>query len=272
MGETTGIGWTDHTFNPWWGCVKVSPGCKFCYADVLSNRYGHHVWGVDAPRRFFGDKHWNEPLKWNRKAEAEGVRKKVFCGSMCDVFEIRSDLREHQRRLWNLISETPWLDWQLLTKRPEEIVRNVPAYWLSHWPHNVWIGTSVENQEQADIRIPIMAELRAYNPPVIFLSIEPLIGHVELDKAYWDKSWHIENNEVILQTPANWLIVGGESGNIKQIRKMELGWAKDLVDFGKMNNIPVFVKQLGTGHTRGKGDDINEWPDELKVQEFPNGH
>jgi len=81
------IEWCDHTFNPWWGCAKVSPGCAHCYAESLAKRTGNAVWGHESPRRFFGDSHWNEPLKWDAAAKAEGRRKRVFCASMADVFE-----------------------------------------------------------------------------------------------------------------------------------------------------------------------------------------
>lgn len=118
MGQQTGISWTDHTFNPWWGCVKVSPACDHCYAERDAKRYGHPVWGKDAPRRFFSDKHWLQPVQWNRSAANDGVRRRVFCASMADVFEEYGgeDVLGAQRaRLWALIGATPHLDWQLLT-------------------------------------------------------------------------------------------------------------------------------------------------------------
>jgi hypothetical protein len=69
MGKITGISWTDHTFNPWWGCTKVSPGCDHCFADAFDKRVGGNHWGKGVPRRTFGEKHWDEPLKWNKVAE-----------------------------------------------------------------------------------------------------------------------------------------------------------------------------------------------------------
>src|SRR6267142_6622676 len=97
MGAETGIAWTDHTFNPWWGCTRVSPGCEHCYAESWDARWSSEVhpgrgaehWGPEAPRRFFGETHWNEPRAWNRKALAAGRLHKVFCASMADVFEKR---------------------------------------------------------------------------------------------------------------------------------------------------------------------------------------
>src|SRR5512138_1944819 len=97
------IAWTDHTFNPWWGCVRVSEGCVNCYAETFAKRTGNDVWGVNKPRRFFGEKHWAEPLKWNTEAEQKDGRTFVFCASMADVFEDRRDLDEPRERLWKLI-------------------------------------------------------------------------------------------------------------------------------------------------------------------------
>src|SRR5215510_3350213 len=100
MGANSGIEWTHDTFNPWWGCVKVSAECTNCYAETLSKRVGHRVWGLGADRRFFGDKHWNEPRRWNAQARKSGEQRRVFCASMADVFEGRQELTAHRDRLW----------------------------------------------------------------------------------------------------------------------------------------------------------------------------
>src|SRR4051794_13231176 len=109
MGETTEISWTHSTFNPWWGCAKVSPGCTNCYAESFAKRTGHKVWGVAGERRIFGEKHWNEPRKWNRDAEKAGERHRVFCASMADVFEDHPIAEVERPKLWRLIEQTPWL-------------------------------------------------------------------------------------------------------------------------------------------------------------------
>jgi protein gp37 len=188
MGESTAISWTDHTFNPWWGCTRVSPGCQHCYAEAFAKRTGNDVWGT-SPRRFFGDKHWAEPLKWDRQAEADGRPHLVFCASMADVFEDRSELVEHRARLWDLIDRTPYLIWQLLTKRPENVLKLTPEGWHGAgfadrperlWPPNVWIGTTVEDQQRADDRIPELLKVPA---AVRFLSCEPLLGPVDVAAA-----------------------------------------------------------------------------------------
>ncbi|MFN9822321.1 MAG: DUF5131 family protein, partial [Akkermansiaceae bacterium] len=152
MSKKTSIEWTDHTFNPWWGCEKVSPACQHCYAETFSKRIGPAVWGAHAPRRFFGEAKWAEPLQWNAEAKNAGERKRVFCASMADVFENRKDLDEWRSKLWRLIEITPMLDWLLLTKRPQNIGKMVP--WKNEWPDNIWLGTTVENQKYAEERLP----------------------------------------------------------------------------------------------------------------------
>ncbi|MFM7332780.1 MAG: DUF5131 family protein, partial [Brachymonas sp.] len=126
MAKDSRIEWTHHTFNPWWGCVKVSAACDHCYAETWAKRLGEQVWGPSSERRFFSDTHWNEPLKWNREAGEEGVRRRVFCASMADVFENRPDLIAHRMRLLKLIEATPFLDWLLLTKRIHLVKKQLP--------------------------------------------------------------------------------------------------------------------------------------------------
>jgi protein gp37 len=226
MAKDTSISWTDHTFNPWWGCTNVSPGCDHCYAETWAKRVGEAVWGHKAPRRFFSDAHWKEPLAWNRDAAAAGHRERVFCASMADVFEDRRDLDEHRNRLWQLIADTPQLDWQLLTKRPEAIRRLQP--WGEDWPANVWMGTTVEDQTRAELRVPTLLKVPA---KVRFLSCEPLIDQVDLSG--------------LIDGPGkvHWIIAGGESGG--GARPMAPGWARQLRDFSRANEIAFHFKQWG---------------------------
>lgn len=258
MGETTGIAWTDHTFNPWWGCTRVSPGCEHCYAETFAKRTGNDVWGKNAGRRFFGDKHWNEPRRWNAKAEAAGQRARVFCASMADVFEDREELHDHRMRLLEeLIPETPWLDWQLLTKRPENVLDMVPGDWLGGveersgiWPDNCWIGTTVEDQKRADERIPHLIKIPA---PVRFLSCEPLLGPVSLRWAAWKPlrgGYHLAAYEDI-----DWVIVGGESG--PKHRPLLLDLARQLRDECEQANVAFFFKQVGGRTPTAGGDQLD---------------
>jgi protein gp37 len=262
MGENSKIEWTDHTFNPWWGCTKVSDGCTHCYADTLSTRWGMHIWGPKAERRFFGEKHWQEPLKWNRDAERDGQRRRVFCASMADVFErhmlpnINSLLGLARARLWELIEQTPMLDWLLLTKRPEHIRDMVPVRWLHEPPLNVWYGTSVENQEYADRRIP---ELLRVPARVRFLSVEPLLGPVDLQRVkYGSYTLDVLSQRYTSTTPEygspfsfgmsslggiRWVIAGGESG--AGARPCHPDWARQLRDQCQGAGVAFFFKQWG---------------------------
>ena len=160
MGENSKIEWTNSTFNPWWGCVKITEGCTNCYANAFDKRVGGSHWGANAERRFFSDAHWAKPLAWNRKAEKAGERHRVFCASMADVFEDRRDLDAPRARLWELIRATPHLDWLLLTKRPENLDQLVPGDWITTNrpgpPPNIWLGVTTENQHRADERIPTL--------------------------------------------------------------------------------------------------------------------
>lgn len=259
MGKETNIGWTDATYNPWWGCAKVSSGCKHCYADTFQRRYGNDVFGYQAdgsrkPLRTFGEKHWAEPLKWNREAQQAGIRKRVFCASMGDVFDDHPDAAPWRERLWELIRATPALDWQLLTKRPEHLLPMLPPDWGEGYP-NVWLGTSVEHQATAGRA----ALLRAVPAQVRFLSCEPLVGEVRF-----------RSQEL---TGIHWGIIGGESG--PGARRMEEAWVDGLLaDFAR-TGVRAFFKQAGSvlarewrlGHP--KGEQVSELPAKWQVQQFP---
>lgn len=264
MSADSKIEWTDHTFNPWWGCSKVSPACKNCYAEAFARRVGQSVWGDGAARRLFGDKHWAEPVKWNAAAAKEGVRRRVFCASMADVFEARPELDEQRARLWSLIEETPSLDWLLLTKRPENIREMVPGTWLATARPNVWFGATVENREEALRRIPLLLDVPAV---VRFLSCEPLLEAIGL------RPW-------LMERKIHWVIVGGESGH--HARPFEIKWARDIVDACACAVVACFVKQLGAepmleafeaaalGTIRDrKGGDMEEWPQDIRIRQFP---
>lgn len=253
MGEATRIPWAHNTFNPWWGCVEVSEACAKCYARAWDKRVGGEHWGEDAPRRFFGEAHWREPMKWNAKAAAAGVRERVFCSSMADVFESRDDLVEWRDKLWALIRATLHLDWLLLTKRPENIARMLPPDWGMSGYENVWLGVTAETQRWADERIP---KLIAVPAVVHFVSCEPALERVDFS------GW----------TQIHWIIIGGESG--PRSRPFDPEWARDVVRQCRASDAAPFVKQMGANpvglHLRdAKGEDPDEWPEDLRVREFP---
>lgn len=275
MGSNSKIGWTDDTFNPWWGCEKVSPACAHCYAETWAKRTGHEVWGRGSERRFFGDKHWREPLKWNAEVERgefgecgcgwrghmptlacgdgncpvpmspEPARRRVFCASMADWLEDREDLTRPLAKLLALIHATPQLDWLLLTKRPENwrgrLVEasqcfgpgNIVEDWLrGEAPHNVWVGTTVENQEYGERRIPALLDIPA---KVRFLSCEPMLGPIDLAAA---------SDQAVMDGGIGWVIAGGESG--PKARPMHPQWARALRDECLDARVPFYFKQWGT--------------------------
>lgn len=236
MGENTGIAWCDHTFNPWWGCTKVSPACQFCYAERDAKRFGQKDLWSTAHRRFFeNEKHWNEPLNWDAKAKESGKIARVFSGSMCDVFEkLPFDasystaimMKEYRNKLWSLIEKTPNLEWLLLTKRPENILSMIPVQWMFKQPKNVRIGVTAENQECADMRIPVLlGSWKGKN----FISVEPMLSEVDITK----------------HRNIDWTICGGESGST-QVRATRPEWVRSLRDQCIATGVPFFFKQWGS--------------------------
>lgn len=285
MGKNSSIEWCTHTFNPFIGCTKISDGCKFCYAEaIMDKRWGKVQWGPQGERKRTSPAYWRQPLRWNEEAKAAGRRPRVFCGSLCDVFEDRhgiDPLSLWRAQLWQLISDTPNLDWLLLTKRPENALRMLPKHWRP-LPNNIWIGTSVENQETADKRIPDLLKTPA---AVRFLSCEPLLGPINLGRAvgcgyYCDEAvGHVDHAFWTpgIASPIHWVIVGGESG--PHARPFEVMWAVDLMGQCADADVPFFWKQMGDHlidrhgeriRLKAKGGDWSEWPEELRHREFPS--
>lgn len=262
MSENTKIEWCDHTFNPWEGCQKVSPGCDNCYAEARNTRFGGGTainWGPGAPRRRTSAANWALPKRWNAQADAfmaqHGHRQRVFCASLADVFD-NSVPVQWRRDLFDLIAATPNLDWLLLTKRIGNARSLYSEAYLDSaraWPDNVWIGATIVNQAEADRDIPKLLDVPAR---VHFLSMEPLLGPVDLT--------HIEvfggDAEIYPlkgttdcvddegaptdDVPAlDWVIVGGESG--PGARPMHPDWARSLRDQCEAAGVPFLFKQWG---------------------------
>jgi protein gp37 len=268
--KNSNIEWTDHTFNPWTGCAKVSPGCANCYAESWAKRSGIVKW--NGPRRRTSASNWNQPHKWDREACAGPLpgddplrRPRVFCASLADWLDNEVPI-EWLADLLALIHQTPNLDWLLLTKRPQnwlprlEEVTHFAMFskahhallpFLARWhpahdsaggvtgspipPANVWIGTTVEDQTRADERIPHLLRIPAR---VRFLSCEPLLGHVDLaigdPKHRTAESYHAE---------IHWVIAGGESG--PGARPMHPEWARSLRDQCAAAGVAFHFKQWG---------------------------
>lgn len=265
MGKNSAISWCDHTFNPWWGCVEVSEACDECYARQWALRCGYDgeqkfdkennpkpilpvLWGKDHQIRTFGDKHWNEPLKWNADAiEILGRPARVFCASMADVFEVHPECEKIRPRLLSLIKQTPNLEWLLLTKRAQEIKRH--EEWCIQ--PNVRMGVTVESQDYTWRIVP----------NVQWLSVEPMIGPLDISKF----------------PDLTWVVLGCESKTRsgKEPRPMEMQWALDLIQQCKFMGIRAHCKQTGDvlarelGLKDKSGKDPEEWPAQLQIQEFP---
>ncbi len=255
MSANSKIEWTDHTFNPWWGCVKVSEACTNCYAEDFGKRFGV-AWGPGERRKFFGEDHWKEPLRWDRAARKAGARRRVFCASMADVFEVlppgHPDTAAWWRaayRLGETIRATPNLTWLLLTKRPENI-SSMPgdAVWYESmdenmnpepwWPSNAWLGVTVENQGAADLRVPELLRLKKrFGIPATFVSCEPLLESLHL--APW-----LSPPATAPHAPTiDWVIAGGESGG--KARPSHPDWFRQLRDQCQRAGVAFFFKQWG---------------------------
>jgi protein gp37 len=231
--QNTKIEWSNNTFNPWWGCTNVSPACDHCYAETLAKRHTltkDDLWGHNAVRRISSDDYWDTPLSWNLRAEKKGIRERVFCGSMCDVMERRPDLEAPRLRLFKLIEETPYLDWLLLTKRPQEYRHFLPQPWLTNPLHNVWLMTTCESQDY----VWRIHELLKVPAVVHGVSIEPMLSQVTLPP------------EFLALGSSAWVITGGESGNRKDLRPTPIEWFRDLREQCNGARLPFFFKQWGT--------------------------
>lgn len=244
MAENSGIEWTDHTFNPWIGCTKISPACDHCYAEELATRFKMVKWGEDRKRTSEGN--WGRVRAWDRKAEKVGVRARVFVASLADVFDNHRSIEQTWRDdLWQLIRDCQNLDFLLLTKRPQNIRKFLPADWYGGYP-NVWLGATVENQEEANRRIPALLLIPA---KIHFLSCEPLLG--PLDLTFIEREDQFELNaltgfdaDICLPFRAiDWVICGGESAPDDRRRDMDIEWARSLRDQCDTAGVPFFFKQ-----------------------------
>lgn len=257
MGEHTKIEWAHHTFNPWIGCERVSAECRNCYAETWDARglNGPEThWGKDTPRRRTSDANWRLPLRWDRKAAVDGVRRRVFCASLADVFEDRDDLDPWRSDLWDLIEATPNLDWLLLTKRPENVEMLAgdfaqciscglnPVDPFNWWcicggtvrpPLNVRLGTSVGHQSSID---RVAALIDAADGAPTFLSCEPLLGPLDFGTGGLDG--------------IDWVIAGGESG--PNARPMHPDWVRSIRDVCLDSGVPFLFKQWGEFDEHGE--------------------
>ena len=280
MAENSKIEWCDHTFNPWVGCTKISPGCDHCYAESWAKRSGLVDW--NGPPRVTSESTWRQPLKWNAEAKRSGVRKRVFCASLSDVFD--NQVSQYTRAcLWRLIHECSNLDWLILTKRPQNFATMLPGAYveqlLGHdapwpWPH-VWLGVTAENQAEADRRIQILLDTPAARR---FVSYEPALEPLDITGHLWgypdDKDCgncpRDEDCDCGFYTrktnglpSIDWVIAGGESG--AGARPASVEWFRAMRDQCADAEVAFFMKQMG-GPMKSRMPPI---PDDLMVRQFP---
>lgn len=229
--------WWDETHNPWIGCTKVSSACRNCYAAEQAERFWQGTWGSKADRVILGDTNAAKPFVWQRRAERTGTTVRVFCGSMCDVFEDNPKVVNARKQLWQTIAATPDLIWMLTTKRPENVPHLVPGAWMHDWPHNAWVIATVEEQRMAEQRMPHLCAIPA---PVLGVSVEPARERVDLTP------WLDQ---------VGWVITGGESG--RKAKPSDPDWFRALRDDCARHGVPFFFKQWGLfdaeGRRLGKG-------------------
>ncbi len=277
--KNTAIEWAHHTFNPWIGCTKVSPACDHCYAENLMASRMHVVqWGAGQPRKRTSARNWNDPLRWNAEAERLGVRYRVFCASLADVFDNEVPV-QWRISLMRLICDTPQLDWLLLTKRignaagmlesAFRAVHHQREGWADNVRPNVWIGATICNQAEADRDIP---KLLATPARVRFLSIEPLLGPVKLSACWLRLRCGFGDDEDRAMSHCfgcgglsgysercawpsqkiDWVIVGGESG--AHARPMHPDWVRSLRDQCVAGGVPFLFKQWGEWSPEDAGE------------------
>lgn len=271
MAELSKIEWTDHTFNPWIGCTKVSVGpkgaCVNCYAEVATPTRAMHIgWGPGKPRHRTSASTWDMPLRYERNAEAflaaHGRRQRVFCASLADVFDNEVD-PQWRTDLFRLIQQTPHLDWLLLTKRignARQMLNDTMAA-LHHsswdeWPWaHVWLGSTIVTQDEFDRDVEKLIETPAR---VRFLSCEPLMESIEFP---------LPCRGSLFWSSVHWIIVGGESG--RNPRPMAQRWAERIQEQCAKAGCAFFMKQ-GSDANWPAYKDFSRFAPHLQVREWPS--
>lgn len=263
MALETKIEWCDATVNLWWGCAKIHTGCRNCYAETLSHRWGNDIWGVNKSRKKIKSA-FSDLNKLQKKAAAKGIPITVFMGSMMDIFESSKDLvdasgvplegstGEVRSELFKRISDGEYNDliFLFLSKRPERIELSIPSGWMEKPPSNVWFGLSISDQKTTNQFLSDFISMSPANAN-LFLSVEPQVGPISFGK--------IEPYRSITNKIINWVIQGGESGHGKRPFKLE--WAYALQRECKAAGIPYFFKQI---------DKVQQIPKEYLIREFPS--
>lgn len=267
MGKTSEIQWTDATWNIARGCTKVDADCKYCYMfrDSMET-----IKEVDGKQKRVGTRYqpgevvrtktvFDLPLKLKEPS-------KIFTSSLTDFFH--PDIDSYRGEAWDIIRRCPQHTFQILTKRPDRILFNLPEYW-EEIRGRCWLGTSIGSQESMHRLSDLTCHIQ---PGIKFLSLEPLHGPIDLKLHEFVDMGHRVKDLI------DWVIIGGESGNDKgfyRYRPCELEWIESLINQCREFGTPVFVKQLGTHLAKQlklsdrHGGNINEWPEHLRIREFP---
>lgn len=242
MARGTAIEWTDDTWSPWWGCTEISEGCEKCYARDQT----HGAWG-NYPRKRTSHEYWygkKGPRFWNADAprfqREHGHRERVFGGHICDWFDNQAG-PQWRADAWKLIRETPDLDWLILTKRPQNIIKMLPSDWGNGYP-NVWLGISAEGAHYYVQRWTVFATIPAV---VRFVSYEPALGA-------------LGPVDIGVGVMPDWIICGGESG--RSPHEMDPAWARDVRDRCRHRSIPFFMKQMTAKRPIPADLMVREWP------------
>lgn len=307
MAEKTGVSWAHHTSNIAIGCMKVGPGCDGCYAEALDRaRFSKTLgggtkeipithWGPGAPR-YFRLEAWRKDIeKWNRDAYRDGVRRRVFIDSLSDFFDNEWPWQVRDSA-WAVMRQCTALDFLIVTKRIGNAAAMLPPEWKAFGPfRNVWIIATIVNMKEALRDIPTLMRVPA---AVHGISYEPALEALDWDLLF-DRGAYGPGNEREFSLP-HWVIVGGESNQIgHRARPFDLAWARSAVAACKAARVACYVKQLGSApywgpksplpdgvmvDPRGLADDPigirlvtknrggadpSEWPEDLRVQEFP---
>lgn len=252
MGRNTGISWCDATYNPWRGCTEVTRGCDNCYARILSKKVWNQDWGHGVARFRPSQKYLNQPYQWDRAAHERGKPLRVFAASVADIYDPEVP-RQWLTEFLSMTFNTEYIQWLILTKRPGLVTSVRAEYCYDH----TWIGTSIATNEDWPLAKAVSRLYGKYR----WLSIEPLLEDIEIEQ---------------LPRGIDWVVVGGESGD--NARECKIEWIRHIVEYCQKKSVPVFVKQLGRRPyfaglpwpiTDKKGGNTEEWPTDLRVQQFP---
>lgn len=221
MAENSKIGWTDHTMNFWWGCIKVSAECRLCYIGPFMRWGGREPF--NGPMRTVN---WANPHKWERQAKNAGQRFRIFTCSMSDFFHPGAD--EWRDEAWEVIRACPSLDWLILTKRPELIADRLPNDWSDGYS-NVWLGVTCGVRSSLS-RIPLLKQIPAH---IRFISAEPLLERIDFRP-------HLDGS-------IDWIITGCEKAGKDKRRPMDIDWVRDIDHHCRDAGVAHFFKQRYVG-------------------------